>query len=98
MLNNLGPCPAQRDGIVIVTTVHVGTAVGRYTDRKLGLADMPSAVQLDSVKNPVDGQWKHVCWNAGGNGYFLLRRQLVGVVFGEGEFPRLTLWPPFLSQ
>jgi len=45
MLNNLGPCPAQRDEIVIGTTVHVGTAVGRYTDRKLGLADMPCAVQ-----------------------------------------------------
>jgi len=25
-------------------------------------------------KHPVDGQWKHVvCWNAGGNGYCLLR-------------------------
>ena len=63
-----GPCPAQRDGIVIGTTVYVATTVGRYTDRKLGLADI--AVQPGSVcKHPVDGQWKHVvCWNAGGNG------------------------------
>jgi len=39
MLNNLGPCPAQRDRIVIGTTVHVGTTLRRYTDRKLGLAE-----------------------------------------------------------
>ena len=29
-------------------------------------------------KHPVDGQWKHVVsWNTGGNGYFLVRGQLV---------------------
>jgi len=49
MLNNLGPCPAQRDAIVIGITVHVVTTVGRYTDRKLGLADMPCTMQPDSV-------------------------------------------------
>ena len=49
MSNNLGPCPAQRDGIFIGTTVHVGNVVGRYTDRKRGLADMPCAVQPNSV-------------------------------------------------